>query len=197
MNAPWLLSRARIRAALNLLPFLVCVGCSQPFTPIDRSLAAEARLALFQERPPPSEEEENLVPGAGKEKPRKSVVVAELLAIFPGLFWHGLGHQYAGDDKTAKEIRNLGHWGYLLGAIGGGLVVGGYFLDRNSGSEWEPYAITLYVTGGITGGAGAGLFLAAWFYDMIDTPRAIRTGGQPPPSGPFTRDLHDINRDEK
>ena len=34
----------------------------------------------------------------------KSVWVAELLAIFPGLLWHGLGHRYAGDKEKAAGL---------------------------------------------------------------------------------------------
>ena len=114
------------------------------------------------------------------------MIIGELLAIFPGLFWHGLGHQYAGDTETAREIREAGEWGYLLTALGGGLVMGGYFLDRSSGGG-DTFALSLYIAGGTTGGIGSGFFLTAWIYDIIDTPRAVRTSGRPPPPGTLFR----------
>jgi hypothetical protein len=180
-------------ASLALLPaLLVLGGCAAPFEVIDRSLALEARLALRQERPPPMDDLEEEGGEPEKEAPRKSVLVAELLAIFPGFFWHGLGHQYAGDVKTAREIREAGEWGYLLTGLGAGLAAGGYFLDR-TGNTWESYAISLYVAGGVTGGVGAGFFLSAWFYDMIDTPRAVESGGRRPPRGSlFRKDLEEF-----
>ena len=155
---------------------------------IDRSLAAEARLALLQVRPPSgrSEDEENIEPYGEKEAPTKSVILGELLAIFPGLFWHGLGHQYAGDIQTAREIRHVGEWGYLLIPLGGGMALGGYFVDQGD-SQWQPYAISLYAAGGLTGAVGVGFFLTAWFYDMIDTPRAVKSGGSRPRTPSFTR----------
>ncbi len=172
-------------------------GCATPYEAIDRSLAAEARFALRQERPPPGlpeEEEEENIERYREEKSHRSVLIGELLAIFPGFFWHGLGHQYAGDLKTAREIRGVGEWGYLLTALGGGLFVGGYFLDHEADSQWDPYALSLYIAGGIAGGVGAGFFLTAWFYDMIDTPRAVESGGKPPPRSPFSKDLEDFQK---
>ena len=175
----------------------LCCGCVSPFEPIDPSLAREARMALRQERPPPDDEpeEENAESYTDPRTTQKSVIVAELLAIFPGLFWHGLGHQYAGDDRTAKEIREMGQWGYLLGAIGGGMLVGGYFLDKEGDSPWDSYALTLYITGGITGSAGAIMFLSAWIYDIVDTPRAVRSGGKPDANSIFHQDLKAFDND--
>jgi hypothetical protein len=172
-------------ARMFVFPVLaILAGCASPYDPIDLGLVADARLALLQQRPPPEAVDEGIEPYSPEERPRKSVIVAELLAIFPGFFWHGLGHQYAGDTKTAKEIRGVGEWGYILTAIGGGLVVGGYFLDQ-SDDKWDPYALSLYISGGITGGVGGAFFLTAWFYDMIDTPRAIESGGRPPAKSLF------------
>jgi hypothetical protein len=179
--------------ALSVLAFPA--GCASPFEAIDRGLAVEARMALRQERPPASpvgdEEEEGNIRPYDQNKGTKSVILGELLAIFPGFFWHGLGHTYAGDHKTAREIRGTGEWGYLLTALGGGLLIGGYFLDQED-SIWNGYAISLYVTGGVAAGVGAGFWLTAWFYDMIDTPRAVESGGRPPPSSPFGKDMEDI-----
>jgi len=170
-----------------LLPFiallLFCDGCAAPFEAIDHGLARGARLALRQERPPQLEGGVEEPAGPEEEPQRKSVFVGELLAIFPGLFWHGLGHYYAGDTHTARRIHRAGEWGYLLTAIGGGIAFGGYVLQKNTDEQWDNFAISLYVTGGVTGTIGSGFFLTAWVYDMIDTPRAVRSGGQPPPPG--------------
>ena len=106
----------------------------------------------------------------------KSVFVGTLLAFFPGIFVHGLGHTYAGDQQSARRLREMGEWGYILTAIGGGLVVGGVALDDSS-SDIVP--TSLYVSGGTIGGIGLGFFLMAWFLDMYDTPRAVRSGGRP------------------
>jgi hypothetical protein len=181
------------RLPVLLLLGAVLSGCASPVDSIDRSLAIEARFALRQEKPP-DPEEPDIEPYVPEERQTKSVIIGELLAIFPGFFWHGLGHQYAGDKKTAREIRGVGEWGYLLTAIGGGLFVGGYFLDQ-SDEMWDPYALSLYISGGIAGGVGLGFFLTAWFYDMIDTPRAIESGGKPPPKSPFKKDAEQFDPD--
>ncbi len=189
-------SAFRYATLLSLLGVaLFAAGCASPFESISHDLAREARLALRQERPPRRlGPEEDLFERAPTEEPAtKSVLIAELLAIFPGLFWPGLGHQYAGDHRTAKELRGVGGFGLGLGAIGGGVVLLGYFADDE---EWDyPNPMTLYIAGGITGGIGVSMFLYGWFYDMIDTPRAIRTHGRPPPDSPLHRDLKEFGED--
>jgi hypothetical protein len=110
------------------------------------------------------------------EEREKSVVVGELLAFFPGLFVHGLGHYYAGDHVTARKLRGMGEWGYLLTAVGGGILVGAYFLDQSSD---DILPISLYVAGGTVGAVGLGYFFTAWVGDMYDTPRAVQSGGKP------------------
>jgi hypothetical protein len=178
-------ARSWNRFAILLQASLFLGGCAGPFETIDRRLAFEARLALRQERPPrPIEDEEEEASRSMEEaQPRRSVVVGELLAIFPGFLWHGLGHQYAGDNQTAKQIREAGSWGYLLTVLGAGLATGGYFIDKETDPRFNSYAISLYAAGGVTGGIGVAFFLTAWFYDMIDTPRAVEAGGRPPPKG--------------
>jgi len=164
------------------------VGCVSPFENIDRSLAARARVALMQERPPGSLLEEGDEIEPYEEEGGKSVIIGELLAIFPGFFWHGLGHDYAGDHRTARQIRKAGQLGYLFTALGTGLLVGGYYLDQED-DTFQSYAISLYVTGGITGGIGVGFWLTSWIYDIIDTPRAISSGGRPPPKSLFQKEF--------
>ncbi len=122
------------------------------------------------------------------------VIVAELIAIFPGMFVHGLGHLYAGDDQTFGRLSNLGQLGYVLTVVGGGLAVGGYYLDKDDtellGQDLtDPTAYSLYAAGGVAGGIGLAYFFTAWFYDMIDTPRAVMSGGRPPPRSKFIEAL--------
>lgn len=126
------------------------------------------------------------------------VIVGELLAFFPGVFVHGLGHYYAGDEQTFRRLNKLGQLGYLLTVIGGGLGVGGYFLDQDDtevlGQDLtDPTAYSLYAAGGIAGGIGLGYFFTAWIYDMIDTPRAVSSGGRPPPRSKFIEALEIVN----
>ena len=181
-----------------VLPPLACAlllsgGCASPFEAIDGTLAREARLALRQERPPQLEGED-MEEAPGEEAPRRSVIIGELLAIFPGMLWHGLGHYYAGDTRTARRIHKAGEWGYLLTALGGGIALGGYYVDKET--SLDSFAISLYVAGGVTGTIGSGFFLTAWFYDMIDTPRAVESGGQPPPPDSlFGKDLEEPGED--
>ncbi len=125
------------------------------------------------------------------------VIVAELIAIFPGMIVHGLGHLYAGDDQTFGRLSSLGQLGYLLTIAGGGLVVGGYYLDEDDtellGQDLtDSTAYSLYAAGGVAGGIGLTYFFTAWFYDMIDTPRAVRSGGRPPPRSKFIEALEII-----
>ncbi len=130
----------------------------------------------------------------GTEGSVGDVIVAELIAIFPGMFVHGLGHLYAGDDQTFGRLSNLGQLGYLLTVAGGGLLIGGYYLDEDDtellGQDLtDPTAYSLYAAGGVAGGIGLAYFFTAWFYDMIDTPRAVMSGGRPPPRSKFIEAL--------
>ncbi len=171
-------------ARLAFLCFLLS-GCGLGGRAIDFTSVAQARAGLEHPRDRlPLDEEE-----MPEREPREvgSVFVGELLAIFPGLFVHGLGHYYAGDYRTATRLFRIGEFGYLLTAVGGGVGVGGYYLDRSSGSNWPP--ITLYATGGTIALIGVTYVLSAWFYDMIDTPRAVKSGGEPPPRTPFVDSL--------
>ncbi len=115
-------------------------------------------------------------------------IVGELLAIFPGVIAHGVGHYYAGDRKTAKKLSRIGQFGYLLTAAGGGLGYLGYLADDEDAVP-DGYAYTLYTSGGLVGGAGLAYFFTAWIYDMVDTPRAVLSGGRPPPRSRFVESL--------
>ena len=102
------------------------------------------------------------------------------LASQPGVIVHGLGHLYAGDDQTFGRLSNLGQLGYVLTVVGGGLAVGGYYLDEDDtellGQDLtDPTAYSLYAAGGVAGGIGLAYFFTAWFYDMIDTTGASRS----------------------
>ena len=113
------------------------------------------------------------------------VVVAELIASGPGLFVQGLGHRYAGDYKTAGQLMRVGGVGLGLSAVSFGLVAGG----RDISEGWIGDAVSGAGYG--IGGIGLGYYLSAWFYDIYDTPRAVRSGGRSPPDSPFD-DSHDF-----
>ena len=116
------------------------------------------------------------------------VILGEVIAIFPGAIVPGLGHYYAGDYRTSSQLRRVGGLGLALSAIGGGLITGGVYLDDEEDVP-NGYAYGLYGTGGTIGGIGLIYYLTAWWYDIIDTPRAVRTGGRPPPRSEFVESL--------
>lgn len=174
---------------IGWLPLGFLVGCSLPSGSIDVSLVNGARAVLAQAHERlPLQEDEHPVPEA--KKPAGSVIVGELLAIFPGILVHGLGHYYAGDHATASKLFRIGEFGYVLTAVGGGLGFAGYALDRN---DQKGFAYSLYGTGGTIALAGVFYVFTAWIYDLLDTPRAVRTGGAPPPRSDFVEGLDLFN----
>ena len=113
-----------------------------------------------------------------------SIILGEMIAVFPGMLWHGAGHYYAGDYESSRRLRSIGEWGYLLGGIGGGLILGGIAIQGGdpefSGGDLEDQlATSFYVAGGIVGAIGLFYFLTAWGGDIYDTPRAVREKGRP------------------
>jgi hypothetical protein len=70
-------------------------------------------------------------------------------------------------------------------ALGGGLAVGGAALE----DDVQGTAYVLYGAGGIAGVVGVSYFFSAWIYDLVDTPRAVRSGGRPPPRSTFLEAL--------
>lgn len=170
-------------AALLLLPAVCFSGCALHWGSLDLVAIQDARRGLdhFEKHPirAPEKAEED-APSTG------SVILGELIAIFPGFFVHGLGHHYAGDYKTARRLSHIGQLGYLLTAVGGGLVVGGYYIDKGDDkNNYQGIVYSMYGAGGTIGVIGIGYFLVAWFYDMIDTPRAVESGGEPPRRTPM------------
>ena len=112
-----------------------------------------------------------------------SVILGEMIAVFPGMLWHGAGHYYARDYESSRRLRSIGEWGYLLGGIGGGLILGGIAIQGGdpefSGGDLEDHlATSFYVAGGIVGAIGLFYFLTAWGGDIYDTPRAVRENGR-------------------
>jgi len=161
-------------------------GCGLSPGAFSVSAVLEARAGLDEPRVRlPVEEEE--VPEQETRKPSGSVFLGELLAFFPGLIVPGVGHYYAGDYRTASRLLRIGEFGYLLTAVGGGIGIGGYYLHQKESQT--TFAYSLYATGGVIGTCGIGFVLTAWIYDMVDTPRAVRTGGTPPPRSSFVDSL--------
>lgn len=177
------------RALLSLLAAVLLFavsGCRLGWVGVDPDLALAARRSVYRQELPRLEEFE--------EEPREEeekggwgdVIVAELLAIFPGILVHGMGHLYAGDRETFSTLSSVGQFGYLLTAVGGGLVTAGHFANEE---DLTGLSISLFASGGIVGGAGVGYLLAAWGYDLYDTPRAVLSGGEPPPRTPFVESM--------
>jgi hypothetical protein len=164
-------------------------GCRTGWETLDISAVRTARAGFqdYYDSYPLREEDRRAA--RGEREPQKSVFLGELIAIFPGLFVHGLGHRYAGDYDTAARLRHVGEVGYLGIIIGGGLVTGGYFIDQSDEDLWQGYAYGMYGAGGFIGVVGVGYFFTAWIYDIVDTPRAIRSGGEPPPRSPLLESM--------
>ena len=117
------------------------------------------------------------------------VIVAELIAIGPGMFVQGLGHRYAGDHVTSRQLMRVGAIGVGVGALGAGLVAGGNAISE----DWVSSAVSGAGYG--IGVIGVGYYLSAWIYDIYDTPRAVRSGGRPPPNSPFVDSLDSLGRE--
>lgn len=101
---------------------------------------------------------------AGDRLPEeKSVLVAELLAIFPGLLVHGLGHRYAGDPDTADELLLMEGYSLLTAGLGGTLYAIGDHEDADA----------VRVAGWVGMGVGGAGFLGTWLYDLVYTPSAV------------------------
>jgi len=168
-----------VRILVTVALALLIQGCELTWAPIDIRAVQGARRGLEdRETFPPLKDEDAYI-----ERPAsRSVFLAELLAIFPGFFVHGLGHYYAGDYRTSRKLGHIGQFGWLLTALGGGMVLGGYYLDKD---DQENFAYSLYGAGGVTGVVGVSYLLTAWIYDIADTPRAVKSGGLPPPRTPL------------
>ncbi|MCZ6793378.1 MAG: hypothetical protein O7J95_07175 [Planctomycetota bacterium] len=164
-------------------------GCQVRWGVVDPQLAIQARRSIYEQEIPTFEELEEFHRDELEERRGGSiggVIIGELLAIFPGMLIHGAGHWYAGDQQTARQLSRVGQFGYLLTALGGGMAIGGHFAQEE---DLHGLAISGYSTGAVVGAAGLTYFLTAWIYDMIDTPRAVLSGGRPPPRSDFVEAL--------
>ena len=93
----------------------------------------------------------------------KSVLVGELLAIFPGFFVHGLGHRYAENDDVADELLYMEVYSVLTVGLGAALWGLGEAEDADA----------LRIAGYVGMGVGAVPFLGTWIYDIAFTPSEI------------------------
>lgn len=184
--------RHGVRLVGPVLLILVASGCAGGLDPIDVRAVVAARQGVEEfgmrgERERfPLGDEDDIDRGEEPAVKRRSAVLSTLLAFFPGLLVPGTGHFYAGDRRTARQLLRVGETGWVLTAVGGGLAVGGYAAGQ---SDLTSTSISLYVSGGGIGGIGLAYVLSAWIYDMIDAPRAARSGGEPPPRTPFVKSL--------
>jgi hypothetical protein len=94
---------------------------------------------------------------------RKSALVGELLAFFPGFFVHGMGHRYAGNHDRANDILALELYSFLGIGLGGIL----YGIGRSEDAE------AVEIAGLVGMGIGAIPFLGTWIYDLVYTPSEV------------------------
>ena len=94
---------------------------------------------------------------------KKSPVVGELLAFFPGFFVHGMGHRYAGNHEKANEILAMELYSLLPIGLGGIL----YGIGRSEDAE------AVEIAGLVGMGIGAIPFLGTWIYDLVFTPSEV------------------------
>ncbi len=99
----------------------------------------------------------------GDEPSRKSPVVGELLAIFPGILVHGMGHRYAGNSEKADEILAMEAYSLFPIALGGTLWAIGEDQDADA----------IRIAGWVGMGVGAVPFLGTWVYDLVYTPSEV------------------------
>lgn len=182
--------RLPLLAAIGLMvPW--CAGCHLYPDRVAPEFAFAATRALYSEDHGWIEEFDEDIPAprddsAGAPGGAGEVILGELIAIFPGFFVQGLGHRYAGDYRTASQLGRVGQIGMLLTLLGGGIVTGGYFAED---ADQTSLGISLYASGGFIGAVGVTYWGTAWIYDIIDTPRAILSGGRPPPRSTFVESL--------
>ena len=142
MNSTCARARATDRLAVFLCVVVIALGCV-------------SCADLSGSRPPGSFE--RTIPE------RRSAVAGELLAIFPGVFYHGIGHRYAGNEEKAKEIFTMEMYSLLPMALGGALWGIGHDRDADA----------LEIAGLIGIGVGGVPFLGTWVYDMVYTPSEV------------------------
>jgi len=178
-----------------LLPLSTGCGSLDPALGLDEESVSRAhaayrdRTSLVSIQSSTDEDEDWPVDdGFGRRGSTLDVIIAELIAIGPGMIVQGLGHRYAGDYTTSNQLMRVGIVGVGVGALGAGLVAGGNEITEDwvgSAVSGAGYGISVI---------GVGYYLSAWFYDIYDTPRAVRTGGRPPPDSPFVDSLDFLGR---
>jgi hypothetical protein len=93
----------------------------------------------------------------------KSPVVGELLAIFPGIIVHGMGHRYAGNTDRANEILTMEAYSLAVVGLGAGLWAIGDSQDADA----------VRIAGYVGMGVGGIPFIGTWIYDLIYTPSEV------------------------
>jgi hypothetical protein len=101
--------------------------------------------------------------GEPEEFKPKSPVVGELLAIFPGIIIHGMGHRYAGNTDRANEILMFEAYSLAVVGLGAGLWAIGDSQDADA----------VRIAGYVGMGVGAIPFLGTWIYDLVYTPSEV------------------------
>lgn len=101
--------------------------------------------------------------GEPEEFKPKSAVVGELLAIFPGIIVHGMGHRYAGNTDRANEILTMEAYSLAVVGLGAGLWAIGDSQDADA----------VKIAGYVGMGVGGIPFIGTWIYDLIYTPSEV------------------------
>jgi hypothetical protein len=113
------------------------------------------------------------------EAEEKSPLIAELLAIFPGILIHGLGNLYAGKTDRAGDLMAEEGIGIAAMGVGAGLCYLGYAENGHSEHShgWEKIdgrieEVSEFAGGGAAGIFGTAFFFDSWIEDMLEAPGA-------------------------
>jgi hypothetical protein len=150
---------------------LACVSSARTETYVSRGSAADlqpTQPSEFSNAQPTVNSSQIEAPDSiryqyTKHKRHKNPNIAFALAVFPGVCYHGVGHWYAGEEKTAMIVFMTGCVGMLVMMCGamGDIAPERYNQmseeEKKEDNRWRDRTVLI---GGI-------IFLGSWVFDMV------------------------------